>query len=341
AVELGRAAALGARFPRGDVRRLRRTWRRSGATGWRSGARVLETATALATYPPGHPRARVDGPDAWRGVGPRRVRRAWAAATAAPRTLVVSGHFDGGPVLPLLEEAWSGGSTGAALPDSPPPAGGARLVLVDHPGATQVLVRASLPAPGLGDPGLAAVRLLTELLGGGFTSRLNARLREELGITYGAGATLALARSHGRMLLDTTVAPDDVVLALEEMNHALLMLALRPPDDAEIESARRALLLRADQSAQRLDGRTFPHGEALALGRAVDAVAQDRLAVQSVGLDVVRSSAAKLAATDDVTWLVVGDARLLESALTRAGWSPDALWQGQGVVEGRTAHVPP
>lgn len=334
AVDLGRDAALGARFPRGEVRRLRRAWRGTGATGWRSGARVLETATARATYPVGHVRARVDGPEAWRGVGPRRVRRAWAEACSAPRAVLVAGDVTPEQVVAVVESAWVGGGPGAPPLEPAPPAREPRLILVDHPGASQALVRASLPAVGVVDPGLPALRVVTELLGGAFSSRLNARLREDLGITYGAGASLSLGTRHGRMLMDTTVAPGDAGLALDELNDALLMLELRPPSAAEVDAARRALRLRAERAAERLDGRSFPHGEALSLGRPPEAVRTDRSAVEHVGLDAVQAAAARIASADDVTWLVVGDADVLEPALAEAGWIPDLLWSGRALVSG-------
>jgi predicted Zn-dependent peptidase len=206
---------------------------------------------------------------------------------------------------------------------------------VDHPGATQALVRGSLPAPGRLDPDLPAFQVLAELLGGGFTSRLNARLREDLGITYGAGASLSLAAAHGRLLMDTTVAPGDAALALDELNDALLLLELRPPDEAEVEAARRALRLRAARAAERLDGLAFPYGEALSLGRGAADVAADGAAVSAVPGDAVRAAAAALAAADDVVWLVVGDAEHLQPALEEAGWIPDAVWSGRDLVEGR------
>ena len=140
------------------------------------------------------------------------------------------------------------------------------VVLVDHPGASQVSCGRVFPAPGRLDPELASFEILTELLGGGFTSRLNHRLREELGITYGAGASLSLAATHGRLLMDTTVAPDDAALALDELNDALLMLELRPPEPSEVEAARLALRNREDRRAERLDGRVYPYGEALSSG---------------------------------------------------------------------------
>ena len=336
AVRLGRDAALRARFPWRDVRAVRDAWRETSATDWRSGSRVLDVATATATYPVGHPRARVDGPDVWEGLGPRRIRNAWRAAMAAPRAIVVVGNVDTAVLLPVLEETWAGPGGGRVAVTERPPPRGPMVVLVDHPGASQVLVRASLPAPGRLDPELASFEILTELLGGGFTSRLNHRLREELGITYGAGASLSLAATHGRLLMDTTVAPDDAALALDELNDALLMLELRPPEPSEVEAARLALRNREDRRAERLDGRVYPYGEALSLGRDPDAVATDRRAREAVGRDAVVAAAAAIASADDVVWLVVGDAELLIPALRERGWIPDALWSGHGLVEGRS-----
>lgn len=334
AVALAVDATVAARFPRREVREFREAWTRSGTTGWRSGSRVLEAATAAATYPADHPRARVDGPAVWAEVSPRRVRRAWAAALDAPRAIVVAGDVDVETLLPTLDAAWRGGGAGRVATSVPPPAGEARLILVDHPGAPQALVRGSLPAPGRLDPELPAAQVLTQVLGGGFTSRLNVRLREDLGITYGAGASLSLAASHGRLLMDVTVSPGDAGLALDELNDALLMLELRPPDAAEVEAARRALRIAEDRAAERLDGRVYPYGEALALGRSPGAVAADRAARDAVVPSEVQVAAAAVAGADDIAWIVVGDAERLVPVLQERGWIPDAIWSGRDLVEG-------
>jgi zinc protease len=71
----------------------------------------------------------------------------------------------------------------------------AAVLLVDRPGAEQADVRIGVVSIDRKDKRDAAVEVTATLLGGTFTSRLNRRLREELGWTYGIRA------SHYRLRL--------------------------------------------------------------------------------------------------------------------------------------------
>jgi|GEM_PF-1162118 len=76
-----------------------------------------------------------------------------------------------------------------------------KVVLIAKPNAVQSTVVMALPAPSLGDQDYAAAYLVTTLLGGYFLSRLNRRLREHEGLTYGVGASLVATRTGGLLLI--------------------------------------------------------------------------------------------------------------------------------------------
>ena len=72
-----------------------------------------------------------------------------------------------------------------------------RLLLVDRKDAAQSDVRIGLVGLDRKDRRYFAFEVLATTLGGGFTSRLIQRLREQLGITYGAHAGDGLSRRAG------------------------------------------------------------------------------------------------------------------------------------------------
>ena len=110
-----------------------------------------------------------------------------------------------------------------APPSLPPPPGltapaarGGR-VMVDNPGASQTVLRVWMPGWSASDPHRVAGDLGTVVLGGTFTSRLNALLREEKGYTYGARAGLTNGRGYGTITVSTNVVIDKTGPALRDL----------------------------------------------------------------------------------------------------------------------------
>jgi zinc protease len=115
-------------------------------------------------------------------------------------TLVVAGDVDAIALHKKLDGsigAWKHpGGHAAKIVTTPVAKIAHRLLLVDRTGSQQSDVRIGLVGLDRKDPAFYAFEVLTTTLGGGFTSRLNQKLREELGITYGirAGQDWRLAR---------------------------------------------------------------------------------------------------------------------------------------------------
>ena len=92
--------------------------------------------------------------------------------------------------------AWEGSGPGHRAIE-PQAAGGRRVVIVDRPGSVQSELR-------MGEIGISRTSdryfpaiVMGAMLGGVFGSRLNLRLREELGYTYGARAGFDARRAPG------------------------------------------------------------------------------------------------------------------------------------------------
>jgi len=69
-------------------------------------------------------------------------------------------------------------------------------------------------APGPSDPDYVATEVLTQLLGGSFSSRLMTRLRGETGLAYSVGTLLYPRRDGSLLTIETEVARDDAEEAL-------------------------------------------------------------------------------------------------------------------------------
>jgi zinc protease len=120
--------------------------------------------------------------------------------TPGAATIIVVGDIG----MPELEErisesleAWTPSASGGRSRQvtAVPPAGD--LVIVDRPGSVQSEIRMG----GLGiprsSPDYHAAMVMNRILGGQFSSRLNANLRERRGLTYGVWSTFQALREAG------------------------------------------------------------------------------------------------------------------------------------------------
>ena len=122
----------------------------------------------------------------------------------ARATLIVGGDLGAQDVVGMVERlfgAWDGsGATAAAsatIADTGTSVG--RLVRVIHrPGSVQTEIRVGHRGVPRRIPDFHAVSVMGAILGGLFNSRLNMKLREEKGYTYGAGAGFDMRRAPGR-----------------------------------------------------------------------------------------------------------------------------------------------
>ncbi len=135
--------------------------------------------------------------------------------------LVIVGDVQSQRLVPEIRRIfgqWRPGPTRDSLPTPrgitrPDP----RIYLIDRPGAFQSELRIGQIAPARSHADYPAVLLLARILGGEFTSRLNMRLREENGYTYGASASVQSGAERGFVQISTSVEVTSTVAAIEEV----------------------------------------------------------------------------------------------------------------------------
>ncbi len=165
----------------------------------------------------------------------------WRARLYSPDRMVisVSGAVDEGELL-RLAEAWFGHETATPLPEmvSARFVGGAATLTRRIEQANLVF---QLPAPGALDPRLPALRLFTEILGGGMASRLFQSAREERGLAYAIDAYHEAYEDAGLLGIYAGAAADRAVELAEVCAEQVLNLADHGPTEAELSRARAVL----------------------------------------------------------------------------------------------------
>jgi zinc protease len=117
--------------------------------------------------------------------------------------LVITGRINEAEAIKLAQSAfgdWK--ATGPAqLDTAQAPTSAKRVrVLLERPGSVQSTIRIVSPGIAAGVDELVPMRLASTILGGGFSSRVNLKLREEKGYTYGASAGARVYRSGGAIV---------------------------------------------------------------------------------------------------------------------------------------------
>jgi predicted Zn-dependent peptidase len=94
-----------------------------------------------------------------------------------------------------------------------------------------------------GDSDFDLALLANQVLGGQFTSRLNEKLREERGFTYGVRSHFDCRLGRGPFSIATSVQSDRLADALDDIYHELTaVVSDHPPTQAELDDSRRALI---------------------------------------------------------------------------------------------------
>ena len=118
----------------------------------------------------------------------------------------------------------------------------ATVALVNRPGAAQSELRIGQVGAPRATPDYHALLVLNMVLGGQFVSRINMKLREEKGYTYGARTSFEFRRAPGPFIMQASVQSDATADAVREAIAELRAIrGDRPVTRAELETGRAAL----------------------------------------------------------------------------------------------------
>lgn len=223
ALDLLRQALAEPAFPEDEVRRILRSRlaeiEQERASAPHRAAREL-TATLWA------PTERASRPSAGTPATISAMTRddivAFHQAHIGPQgaTLVIAGDLDGVDVPAVVASGLGGWSNPdhvpATAPRPPVPAGGgARVVLVDRPGSVQSELSVAVPGPDRSvETGWAPYPVLSFIVGGSPSARVDAVLREDKGYTYGIRAAFRPRARGGSFVTAGSVRADATVDAL-------------------------------------------------------------------------------------------------------------------------------
>ena len=261
-------------------------------------------------------------------LGSGETRRALARRfDPAAMTLIVGGELGGLDVHALAVERFGGWKADAqaapaAIVDASPSSVERRVRVIHRPGAVQTEIRVGHPGLARLIPDFHAVSVMSAILGGLFNSRLNRKLREEKGYTYGASAGFDMRRSAGPFAARAAVNTEVTVPAIVDMIAELNSIRSEAPTPDELDAARDYLVgvfpLRFETPGAVVGALTG----LVMQGLPDDELARYRRAIETVDANAVLAAAKAHVRPAEAAIVLVGDADAFMSALEAADLGP-------------------
>ena len=199
-----------------------------------------------------------------------------------------------------------------------------KVYLIDRPGSAQSELRIVMTAPKRTTVDYHTLEVMSTILGGGFSSRLNLNLREDKGFSYGAFSVLRYGIVQSIFLGVSSVESGVTKPALQEMVKEFEDMASwsRPVTDEELADAK-AILVRGD--AQRFETLAQVGGEVAELdcyGLPLRELARYVTGIEDVNIEKIREAAQRYIRPQHMLLVVVGDAAKVEPGIRELDFGP-------------------
>ncbi len=262
-----------------------------------------------------------------KAMGPTSLRAAQAKWLRPDNlTITVVGDVDMATLLPMLEASF-GDWQAPAVPrgvkslDAAIPAPRPRIVLIDRPGSPQSVIVAGRVLPLTGrDKDQEALDLANEVLGNNFLSRLNLDLREDKGWSYGVRSSVRSPRGPRSLVVVAPVQSDktgaSIVAIRKDMADFPNKRGVEPVEyNRATDGNIRGLPNRYDTNGQVL-GALVSNQQ---LGRPDDYQATLPTRYRAIDTKAIDEAARKHLQPDGLTYVVVGDRKVVEPQLKDLG----------------------
>ena len=231
-------------------------------------------------------------------------------------TMIVVGDTTMDEIKPKLEKLFSRWQPGdiptknigdVELPDAD------RIYVIDRPGAEQSIIFAGNVAPPAGQGNEFAIEAMNDIIGGGFTSRINMNLREDKHWAYGARSLLISTKGQRPYIAYAPVQTDKTMESMAEIKRELLeFLGDNPATDEELNKVK-------SKSTLSLPGRWETANAVL---RDITEIVAYELPddywdtysdrVRNLSLEQIAESAESVIKPNNIIWVVVGDREKIE-----------------------------
>lgn len=160
-----------------------------------------------------------------------------ANITAGRSHLYVAGKFDTAAVKKAIGESFGAWARGGKPRVQNPPAPHASRILdfTDRPDAPQSTLIVGLPVPASNSPDAIRIRVMNNLLGGSFNSRITANIREQKGYTYSPFSQISERYHDAYWAESADVTTQFTGASIKEILGEINRLSSEPPSAPELQ----------------------------------------------------------------------------------------------------------
>jgi zinc protease len=224
---------------------------------------------------------------------------------------------------------WTRGSVAArpapaAVPVAP------RVIIVDKPGAPQTQLRVATVGAPRSTPDYPQVRVMNQVLGGLFSSRINFNLREQHGYTYGANSQFVFRRGPGPFMVSTGVRTDATAAAVEEIFKEIARIRETPIGDEELAMGKDSLSLSLPANFETNESTVANYAQVFIYGLGLGYFSEYAAQVSAVSAQQALQAARRYVAPERLVIVAVGDAAKIESGLRTLNLGPVEVRNADG-----------
>lgn len=312
-------------FSDAEVERSRKRWLASIQQEKDSPVAEERNAIAAAVFGRAHPYGH-----SLRGVaaeieklGRHDVEQACARLfTPRSAAIVVAGDVTQTDLRAMLDArfgAWKGAAAPRFVVPPAPPAGKARVVLVDAPGAAQSQVYVAAEGAPHGARDRVALGVMNLILGGMFSSRINLELRENRAYTYGAHSRFSLMHGAGAFVAGGAIFADHTADAAKELVDEVERMREQPVADEELSDAKEAAKLALPARFEGVDDVTGALQDLVVYDLPLDEYATRAARIDAVTAADVQRAAKRWLHPGSLRIVVTGDRARIEKGLAALG----------------------
>ena len=244
----------------------------------------------------------------------REITQKYHADTYHEGNLVIAaaGNIDHDKIVELAKAAFSRESKARASRDAHPPVLAAPIVIKQNKNLEQAHLLVATPFVSAVDPRRYAADLLTNIIGGGTSSRLWQKVREERGLAYSVGASAAMYQDCGVFSIFAGTSPEQaaeiVDLSIAEMRSIVEHGVEAAELDLAKQQSRASILLSLEDSASRaaaLAQSEMVHGRQISVDETLDKI-------DNVTIDDLQHLAREFFSTENVAFAALGDLKNLK-----------------------------
>lgn len=244
------------------------------------------------------------------------IHRAWFRPDNA--VLVFTGDIAPERAFALAQQAFGDWARPAEpLPPAPVirPNPTARAIAIDLPGTGQASVNLVKPGIARSDPQYYTGIVANTVLGGGYSARLNEKIRVKRGLSYGASSRLTADRTTGAFRATAQTKNESAPQVLDLIQDEMRKLAAAPPTVEELKARKSVLVGSFGRSLATTGGLADILGNLALYGVPLDEITRYTANVEAVTPVEVQGFAGRILSPDGASVVVAGDAKAFAAAL--------------------------